>query len=199
MVPCNAIAPIAVNLTSPKLRFARERDIWEHPWHRPLCRLEITRLHFVFGVWFYSSLCPGKREKVKWDIEGAFLAISEDRDKYLILSQAEASLCKSTICKLHKAKFSREFSTHCEMALYLKETKSIMKNCMLKKEVLSTKPVITWLSGNAWLLESARGQKVNIICGSKIAPIHSPRVITIQSNLEVLNLESACWIENAMF
>ena len=82
---------------------------------------------------------------------------------------------------------------------YIKETKGIMKNCMLKKEVLSAKPVITWLSGNAWLLESARGQKVNIICGSKIAPIHSPRVITIQSNLEVLNLESECWIENAMF
>ena len=134
-----------------------------------------------------------------WSIESPNLAISEDRENYMLLSDAEFNICKTTICKLHKATFSADYGSHCEIALYNKDPQAIRENCVMIRQEMSAKISLKWLFENVWLISGARGQVIDIVCGSKLAPSVPVESTTIQSNVQVLSLRSECFIDNPKF
>ena len=144
---------------------------------------------------------PGltRNEKLKWEINSPYLAVSHDKEKYVSLSNVDAQICKQGFCKPNVVMMSYLYNENCAVSLFKNDSEKVWKNCNAKTEELSKSPKIIWKHGNTWLAEACVGEKFNLICGSVVRPTKKIQIYQIVNQLERISIPSDCWLKGRLF
>ena len=121
---------------------------------------------------YHVSQFPGviDMEKVYWDLDAPYIAISRDKSRYVLLSHVDAHLCKDLVCKPNVAIMSYIQPKDCMLSLFKNDTRQAWSHCNMISTKFSRGPKLKYKFANVWLAESCVGEVYNVICGSIIKP-----------------------------
>ena len=139
------------------------------------------------------------KNKLVWDINAPYIAVSLDKERYVILTHVDAQLCKHNLCKPNVAAFSYTDPRECVLALFKNDTQKVWTNCNMLSEPLSLSPKLTYPYGNVWLAENCKNEVYNVICDSIVRPTQEVVSRMVTKQLEKISLPSECWIKGRLF
>ena len=149
---------------------------------------------------FRSYQVPATSDDVKYTFDldsDSLIAISTDQNSYIPITKQEFVLCQTSICKLNRVKYARPFGKHCVFLLFSKHYDEILNYCTLKSSHITTNLKATWLKSNSWIIESGKDLTIDIVC--KRDKQLSRMQHTISKSIELIDLESGCYIESHKF
>ena len=135
----------------------------------------------------------------EWDVPRRYIAISHSKEHYVLLTMAEAGLCKQLYCKPSVAFLSFTYTESCILALFKNNTKSVWEQCNTNRYQMPKTPKIRWLFGNTWVAENATGEPYDVICGSILHPTAEILSYKISKTIERIVLPSDCWLRSHLF
>ena len=127
-------------------------------------------------------------KSLKYNLEGNYLAITNDNNYATIPSEyefIECTLVSGHFCNLKNALYHMHSSGWCLTSLFLKNDRMIETNCRMSLTNVSGSQAIYLDQGN-WAVATVEPDQMEISCNSH------RHVITIEPPLTLVNLQPAC-------
>jgi hypothetical protein len=139
------------------------------------------------------GMMDGQRQN--FDLESNIIAVSVDKQNYILLNQAELTMCTSGICQYRKPRYSYPDGNHCVLALFKESKEDIAKYCTLIRTSPTSGPSVKWLYDNSWVFEGLKGEKGTLFCGSYLSQKAKPQTVSFHDDIVKISIPSDCWIE----
>ena len=158
---------------------------------------ELRNRFDLYRVVQFPGLVDG--QKISWELSSPYIAISQDRERSVLLSDVDAQICKHGLCKPNVVQTSYIYQQDCEVSLFKNDSEAVWKSCDTIVTNLSRGPKVEWKFDNTWLAESCVGEKYHVICGSLLRPTQGIQGREIRYVLEKITLPSNCWLRGRLF
>ena len=119
--------------------------------------IEVSSKFEVFQI--HNLPVPGKRafgdHIAKYEIDSLGLAINAERTAYMLLNKEDLTICAASVnthCELNKPRFEVNAGLHCEIALFMGDTKLREHICAVKVSTKTQLPYPIYLQEGHWAI-----------------------------------------------
>lgn len=130
-----------------------------------------------------------QKKAIEYIPEYPYLAITQDKSSYAVLSSSEASQCHHDYldyCPLSSPSYDTDLNPSCILSLFFKSSNQIQTNCQKRVILPSKAPLLKHIVNGKWLSSSIRPYDIELSCDKNIEVIH------VQKGIQVIDLKQGC-------
>ena len=140
---------------------------------------------------------PASNDKcIQYLPETPYMAITQDKSSYAILSSSEASQCHHDhldYCPLSSPSYDTDLNPSCILSLFFKLSSQIKTTCQKKVVSSSGAPLLKHIVNGKWLSSSEQAYDIELSCDKKVEVIH------VNKGIQVIDLKQGCLAYTSYF
>jgi hypothetical protein len=157
-------------------------------------------LYDLFKIVHVPIPLPDSEHSFTFNLEAEYIAVSVDRQSYLIPDTTSAALCVSThltFCDLKSPILKSSNCASCVMSLFLKNVNRIKKTCEHVISRSSPYPESQYLIEGQWLISSSKRVMTDILCVSENGDgFVGTKQYVIKKGVSVLKMNRGCALKS---